>query len=544
MLDVKDLAEQDTRLKKKSVHEYSGPCPGCGGNDRFSVKASGDGLWVFQCRGCWDASESLGDRGRKRGWGDKVDYLTLYRGAKIEDALLEVLRDQLITFEEAYKRYAAAKHLPYEVAASRLQALGANSEQSTVIRQQHRLSGKHLDWQSPSWQQVTGNAIKAYVKSLWDEEDTTALDYARARGLKDETIRRARLGYTVRGGIPRLIVPVYNRCFHDYDEAGWYFAVYRRDLRPDIPSEERWQDAPGGTKNELYLADCLMRKRPTILTEAALDALSVVQECDTTLVNVVATGSANCGQQTKWLARLALMPLVLVAFDADEPGDENAQWWLDRLKNARRLRPVLHDVNDMLMQGWDVEQWVMSEVDRCVVCGRPLSDSEEDPELQFYYDGSAALYCAEHWQGELPETQHPRQVETPEPEPTQDPQGQLLEIARRMVPIFPGGCKVTVHEPGYTIEQRVHDLQAERIEARGSSWTEPAGTQEEYWARMERRFAGWKAEPPKDALERAAMPRTYPAPFPKYDLVQLPNGRYELRTVGMWDTGQALACVS
>jgi hypothetical protein len=32
------------------------------------------------------------------------------------------------------------------------------------------------------------------------------------------------------------------------------------------------------------------------------------------------------------------------------------------LPNARRLRPPLHDINDMLMQGWDIRQWIVNAI--------------------------------------------------------------------------------------------------------------------------------------------------------------------------------------
>ena len=189
-----------------------------------------------------------------------------------------------------------------------------------------------------------------------------ASSYALSRGLRYKTIQTAKLGFSIQGGIPRLIIPLLNFYFHEYGN-GWYFTVFRRDLRPDCSHEERWKNAKGSSTDELYLADCLKMKRVTVLTEAPLDALSVAQECGD-LVNVVATSGVSCGQNHANLAHLALMPQVLVAFDADPAGDKEAQWWLDRLPNARRLRPFLHDVNDMLVANWDIRVWVEREIDK------------------------------------------------------------------------------------------------------------------------------------------------------------------------------------
>ena len=48
-VDILDLTEQHTQLRKISANEYEGPCPKCGGDDRFHVHR-GKG-WFF-CRKC------------------------------------------------------------------------------------------------------------------------------------------------------------------------------------------------------------------------------------------------------------------------------------------------------------------------------------------------------------------------------------------------------------------------------------------------------------------------------------------------------------
>ena len=48
--DVLLAAQQfGARLKKAGVHEWTGPCPKCGGTDRFAVNTA---KGVFNCRGC------------------------------------------------------------------------------------------------------------------------------------------------------------------------------------------------------------------------------------------------------------------------------------------------------------------------------------------------------------------------------------------------------------------------------------------------------------------------------------------------------------
>jgi hypothetical protein len=312
------------------------------------------------CRGCWDAGETLPNRDKKRGWGDEIAYLMHYRYVSLDDAIMQAMDSGSLSFEDAYKRYAYERRWPYERAQQHLLDLGANKDQQRVRRPVQKIK-QCLDYRSSVWQEQVHKTVEEYAAFLWTPEGAQGLEYALARGLHYKTIQTAKLGFSVQGGIPRLIIPLLNFYFHEY-EKGWYFTIFRRDLRPDCPKDERWKNAKGSSTEELYLADCLKAKRVTVLTEAPLDALSIAQECGD-LVNVVATSGVSCGQNHANLARLALMPLVLVAFDADQAGDKEAKWWIDRLPNARRLRPFLHDVNDMLVENWDVRVWVEREID-------------------------------------------------------------------------------------------------------------------------------------------------------------------------------------
>lgn len=53
-LNLVDLVEQYTQLRKVSGREYAGPCPSCGGTDRLHVVDDPAGAWWF-CRQCFPA---------------------------------------------------------------------------------------------------------------------------------------------------------------------------------------------------------------------------------------------------------------------------------------------------------------------------------------------------------------------------------------------------------------------------------------------------------------------------------------------------------
>lgn len=158
-----------------------------------------------------------------------------------------------------------------------------------------------------------------------------------------------------------------------------------------------------------------------MLCEDAFSALSIYQECGD-LVNVVATGGAECGLSTRWIARLACMPIVLIALDADAAGDKYAAEWGRRLKNAHRLRPLLKDANDMLMASWDLREWILNglegadddlvqkgqeslDVLHCSVCG---VDAERLSVEEFCsFDELGQVFCPGCWQKRLDSKNYP-----------------------------------------------------------------------------------------------------------------------------------------
>ncbi len=325
MLNVMDLAQLDTHLHKASYREFAGPCPNPGcrcRRDGFRVqpdkRMDKDGVarGGFMCRGCWDP-QCPPIRPDQPRWGDPIDYLM------------------------HFKRMSYAQARAY---------LAGEEGEREPVQQKKNSHSDMLTYRSEDWQTAARRMVQDGMHYLWYSDGRRGRDYVHSRGLSEEVILDARLGYSLKNDIPRLIIPFWAN--------GLYVAISSRDLRSDIPKEKRWQDVAGGTKSEFYLADCLKTPRPTVVLESPLDALSVVETCED-FVNVVATGGTNGARTKKNLIKLAQQDLVFLAFDADEAGDKEARWWLDHLPNARRLRPSQHDVNDMLVQGWDVRQWII-----------------------------------------------------------------------------------------------------------------------------------------------------------------------------------------
>lgn len=396
MESVFELAREDTQLQKVAVNEYAGPCPGCGGRDRFHVnltKRNGFGGWM--CRVCRPAE--------MQGWGDDVDYLVAFRGMSKREAL-KVARDQVDSLLD-------------QIQEARTYAAPDNDEPPRA-----------------PWQEKTSKYVEDAVYHLWKTPaGRAALEYARGRGLEDSTIKVAQLGFSIDrdqagNSIPYLVIPW--RVSAKIEDGYW--AVNRRDMREDKPEDApRYKMVYGSSKQGLYGGALLERSRKfaSFLVEGELDALILAQEARGYNVNVVATGGQN-SILTRWAIRLSRMPLVLLAQDNEEKGNDQARTWKDVLPNAARYRPLAKDVNAMLLEGWSVRTWVEAALDMlpesidqapvssaandqvaaltvvtataparyiegvvCEQCGDQVRDEED----AFVVDSEGCLFCTSCW---------------------------------------------------------------------------------------------------------------------------------------------------
>jgi hypothetical protein len=213
------------------------------------------------------------------------------------------------------------------------------------------------------WQTRTTRYVEQAARRLWTPAGAACLEYLRARGLQDRTIKAAQLGYVEEEEdgelIPRLVIP-----WHAGD--GQYWAVNRRDLRNPLPKgAARYKMTAWSNKKAMYGCRLLARPRRylTFVVEGEIDALILAQEARGLPVNVVASGGDGM-PAVKWLVRLSRMPSVLLSQDHEKRGDEIATKWMDALNgDAIRYRPLAKDVNAMLLEGWSVRTWVEAALD-------------------------------------------------------------------------------------------------------------------------------------------------------------------------------------
>jgi DNA primase len=230
---------------------------------------------------------------------------------------------------------------------------------------------------SPAWQTRAHEFINSSQRLLWQDgarPAQAALRYLRGRGFSDVTIRHARLGVNPRARyesasawgldtdrkvwLPRGIVIPW---LHDGHAWGLNIRRPNGDLKDEGEGwEVRKYHRILGSANALYNADEI-DGRPVVMVEGEFDALAVQQESKQ--VAAVATGSTAWARKPRWRALLRTTPRVLVAFDAEEAGEQASRYWLRALPAATRWRPHLHDASAMLRAGLDVARWVDEGLD-------------------------------------------------------------------------------------------------------------------------------------------------------------------------------------
>ncbi len=332
------LVEQDgfqtVRRSTSRGGQYNGPCPWCGGEDRFRVQPHHGSYGWFACSQC----------GRR---GSAIDYLIQKRGLPKQQALTVV----------GWKPKDAGE--------------------SPSLTPAYALDERPR-WNEPPvlWQRAARDFYHACQETLWSKAGHAALDYLRGRGFSDSTIERARLGYHAQECYGAAQVWGTDKPIKLWQGIVIPWIIEGKLWRLTIRNERvssgigRYRQISGGS-NGLYLAGLLQQKRPVVIvTEGEFDALSIMQACGKE-VAAVATGTTQGGHTPRWVSLLARQEQVLLAFDNEEKGESAARWWLQRLSNARRLRPLWKDTNQMLQDGADLRAWVEA--------GR---DSFTDPALE------------------------------------------------------------------------------------------------------------------------------------------------------------------
>ncbi len=306
--------------------EYHGPCPFCGGNDRFRIQPAKD---RFFCRGCEKS-------------GDSVQYLRDFKGMSYFDALL---------------------------------ALGREPDYS-MIKSKPILTPKAETPPPPeAWQERASSFAMQSQAILWSSAGDKMRQWLHTeKGLNDETIRKAGLGYNptdiyeprATWGLPEalndkgnpkkvklsagLVIP-----FLQGDK------VQRLRIRLNEPDDE-------GVRYKIVSGSCMApmtwgnNKGAAVIVESEIDGLLLSQEVGD-LCAVVALGSAQAKPDTRTDALLKAAGIILIALDTDVAGGKAAwSFWPKQYDKAVKRWPCLigKDPSEARLNGLDLRTWIQA----------------------------------------------------------------------------------------------------------------------------------------------------------------------------------------
>lgn len=462
--------------KKNNTYggEYHGPCPHCkltkgdGGDNRLQIHPerpiiSTDGSRdepFFFCRQCYRVNTD-GTTDTSHVWsGDLIQYVRDVFAVDGEPRSMSWACDYLGIERRGGNTYDQRKKL-------KLSLSGAPSE---------------------SWQKHAFEFCRKCVEYLWSEQGAGALAYLREdRGLSDEMIRRAQIGYNPedqyvnawddeeegRMRLPNgIVLPELHAGHMGVGIEIWSIEIRRSDYDLLIEEEETGETPAkywfvSGGERALYLVESMNKDNPFVLVESRINALSIIQGTHEAY-GAGALSSANGGRDMRtlmWLLRSKRG--VLFGLDPDSAGEKAAKYWHDTgIKAANALPPKGLDYNSMLTQGRDIEAYLNKYRDRLYRKYPELNVSESQPEAQQGAEVTE-MVSSVHQEDQGPNLSLSRPLEAIEFDET--PEQKALDELWAKGCFLCGAEIATIYEDPMTLEVRGyceehHDMQREKRE--------------------------------------------------------------------------------
>jgi len=347
------IANTGQTLKRKTANEYAGPCPFCGGTDRFIVTSDKDLYWCRQCN--------------KR--GDSIQYLRDVKGMTYNEACLQLGRELTSRAWQPLQRKAKTK--------------------TTWIPRTTTTPGE-------LWQQTAQAFLERTQSTLSHDQGKQARAWLHERGLKDSTIKQGGLGWNS------------STVFHDREAWGltpetndqgnakklWTPAglviplleggqvIRLRIRRPEPGGGARYVTVTGSDAKKPMAWG--IEKKNFVLVESELDGLLIHQEAGD-MVGVIALGFAQARPDIEAHKELEQASVILIALDTDSAGAKEAwQWWTKQYQQARRW-PVINgkDPGEAYKNGLNIRAWISAGLNIQDPVFRPFP---EEWKMNFDYD--------------------------------------------------------------------------------------------------------------------------------------------------------------
>jgi len=355
-MNTLDLASKVRRMKKVSntnCGEWQGPCPGCGGEDRFHVwPEQNDGKGGYWCRQCGK-------------YGDNIQFLRDFEGMSFVDAC-----DYLnIPLPERGNPSAA----------SRGSAPGGRN--TTLPPQRPKFIPNEHAAPADVWQEKALKFVAWAQGNLARNDEVLA--WLSARGISAETAVNFRLGWNIgedgkdiyrarqSWGLPEVLrddgrpkalwIPRGLVIPHIVDSV-----IYRIRIRRPEESGPRYYVLPGSSMSIMTIEPS---RRAFVVVESELDAIAIAAACP--LAGAVALGSVAAKPDADTTATLRGALQILNALDYDAAGAKAMTWWADQFPNCERWPvPKGKDPGEAARLGVDLNSWVEAGLPPVLTIGR------------------------------------------------------------------------------------------------------------------------------------------------------------------------------
>lgn len=308
---------------KKSGQYHIGPCPFCGGTDRFNVKATeGGDLWV--CRQCGDGK-----------YHDVIDFLMRRDGRPFSE---------IVGNSAAGIRTTILRPTPTPAAVPDLATPPGD------------------DWQTPAL--IAAAECANFLQKSGDPAAAKAMAYIRDnRHLIDATLQDHMIGFnpawrTIGDGgrlAPGITIP----CM--VDGQLWYLnvrttATARATAVAHGKKLGKYHALTGSKLGALFNADRLIKSRAVFVVEGEFDAMVLSQYTEAVVVTM---GSAGSLPSNTWARYFAAARDIMLLLDDDEAGRAALARWQKKIPRARavQLPDGSKDVSDFRRGRGNLVTW-------------------------------------------------------------------------------------------------------------------------------------------------------------------------------------------
>jgi len=365
-MTILQLAQQHIAdLKRKTANEWAGPCPECGGTDRFLIWTHRE---AWHCRGC-------------NVTGDAIEFLRRFESKSCPDAHIKLGLDCSKTNCPAWDKCRLGARAN---GGSNRPARKTKSLQPPAEKKERAFVPAEMITPEKKWQQQAAKLVKKAHAALLDCPEQ--IDYLSARGIPIDAIKNGKLGWLPADRYPsrenwgldtfikengkklKLRIPA-GILIPFFDAERRPHRIRIRMFKKEGNSRYWWVKGSG---DDVPVIGGVAR-RGVVVVESDLDAFMVRWQCRDLDVSVIPLGT--CSAKPKGWAMQALQQAlaILIAHDfeprhnektgkPENPGGQGARWWLQQFPRATRWPvPNGKDPGEYYQDhNGDIRTWVLA----------------------------------------------------------------------------------------------------------------------------------------------------------------------------------------